>query len=159
MTCSWTCSHSWETLLLYFPSPGATKLNLGDTSAFYSSFKEASPYVLYFTCSPHFIPSSTWLLTLCLFWHSCLPCVFDGGICPSHTELLEFSEDSLHTSPPYPPYVSDLSLTWRIDHIWLSLSSQGPHAVRSDSSPILLMPVPCPKRGLRWVEKTGRGER
>ena len=77
-------------------------LNPGNTSPFCSNFRDTSPLALDFTHSPCSAPSSTWLLTFCLFWCTCLPCMFEDGIWPLHTELLELCENSLHTPPSHP---------------------------------------------------------
>lgn len=51
--CAWNCSG--QTQMLYLPSLGATELNSGDTSLFYSNFRDPSPFALDFTCSPFFL--------------------------------------------------------------------------------------------------------
>lgn len=107
-----------------------------------------------FQAPPGFWPFVSFgtLLALCVWWWNLPFSYWTSGILWGQFAHI----------PPYPPCVSDLSLTWRIDRVWLSLSSQGPHAVRSDSSPILLIPVPCPQKGIEvgWRKQVeGKGKK
>lgn len=131
------------------------KTNLGDSGPFCSSFRGPSPLVLDFTCSPCSITGPTWLLTPCLFQHSCLPYVLDDGMWSPRLNPWNSLRTVCTHTPHSPPCAFDLRVI--VSPSDSACTLRGPTPPSLTHHPFFGLPILVPQRG--WGEGNGQKER